>query len=395
MTILTGGVTPSPTATLPQLPTRLPGPERLAWRAVQTAVFLLGLGIVTALLLWPRVGLTALWNVLVPVAPALLVLAPGLWRNVCPLASAALWSRHMDLSARRRLSTQAQGWLSLAGLLLLIFIVPLRHIGLDTNGPVTGAILVCVGLLSISMGTLFEWKSGWCSGLCPVHPVEKLYGQRPAVTLRNAHCTECQRCTTVCPDSTQHMNPLCAPPTTGHRLTATVLIGGFPGYVWGWFQVSDAVGHDFGSIAQAYALPLAGLFTTLILYVALRDIVQPRHRDLLARCFAAAAVGCYYWYRLPMLMGFGAFPGEGVLIDLREVLPAWAPLALQVGTTALLVWWLVVRPALRRSWTMRPPYAPGVSKAADRRAAAVPTLAPSAGQVGNLASDLAGNASRS
>ncbi len=331
--------------------------RRLAWRAAQTAVFAVGVGIVAALLFWPEVGLTALWNVLVPVAPALLVFAPGLWRNVCPLGSTALWSRHMGLSARRKLSPTTQGWFALIGLTLLLTIVPLRHLVLDTSGPVTGLILIAVGLLSLAMGLAFEWKSGWCSGLCPVHPVEKLYGVRPAVSLRNAHCTECQRCTAVCPDSTAGMNPRCAPRTKGHAITATVLVGGFPGYIWGWFQVSDSVGTDARAIGEAYALPMAGLVATLLLYSVLRGMLAKHRHDTLDRCFAAAAVSCYYWFRLPMLIGFGAFPGEGMLFDLRATVPEWVPVGLQLATSSLFVWWIVLRSVPRRAWTIRPPFA--------------------------------------
>lgn len=337
---------------------------RLAWRGAQVAVFGVGMGIVAALLFWPSVGLTALWNILVPVAPALLVFAPGLWRNVCPLGSTALWARHMGLSARQRISPETQGWFALTGLVLLLTIVPLRHIVLDTNGPVTGVILILVGMLSIAMGVAFEWKSGWCSGLCPVHPVEKLYGVRPAVSVRNAHCTECQRCTAVCPDSTPSMNPLAAPPTAGHAITGTVLVGGFPGFVWGWFQVSDSVGTDARATVEAYAMPAFGLIATLLVYLILRSALARRRHEILVRCFAAAAVSCYYWFRLPMLIGFGAFPGEGMLIDLRGALPAWVPLGLQAAATMMFTWWTVLRPARRRSWSLRPPFAQGVTSAA-------------------------------
>jgi len=334
--------------------------RRLCWRIAQAAVFCVGAGIVLALFHRPRVGLTALWNVLVPVAPALLVVAPGLWRNVCPLGSAALFPRHMGWSARRRLSVPMQGWLALTGLVLLLAIVPLRHAALNTEGPLTGAILVGVGLLAVGMGLAFEWKSGWCSGICPVHPVEKLYGARPAISPPNAHCTQCHRCSAVCPDSTPNMTPLIAPGTTAHAIMGTMLVGGFPGYVWGWFQVSDGTGTSAAGLADAYAWPFGGLVVTLALYLVVRSVTPMRGRAILALGFAASAVSCYYWFRLPMLIGFGRYPGEGVLVDLSGGLPAWTPVALQAAAVAFFAWWMVVRPARRRAWTIRPPFAAGV-----------------------------------
>lgn len=329
----------------------------LFWRIAQALVFLLGLAIIVALFWWPEVGLLALWSVLIPVAPLLLVLAPGIWRNICPLASAALFPRHMGFSAHRQIPVKAQGWLALTGLTLLLLIVPLRHTVLDTNGPVTAAVLVAVGLLAFGMGTAFEWKSGWCSGLCPVHPVEKLYGSRPALSVPNAHCTQCQRCSAVCPDSTPAMQPMAAPATLGHLITGLVLVGGFPGFVWGWFQVSDHVGSSGAALARAYAFPFLSLAFTLLLYMALRAALGQRLETTLVRVFAAAAVSCYYWYRLPMLIGLGERPGEGQLVDLSASLPLWTTTALHVASTAFFLWWLVLRPAVRRSWAIRPPYA--------------------------------------
>jgi len=334
-----------------------------AWRAIQFIVWAVGVTIVALLLLVPEAGINALWNVLVPIAPALLVFAPGIWRNVCPLGSTALWARHMGLSRARRLSKTAQGWLSLTGLALLLLIVPLRHLVLDTNGPVTGMILIVVGLLAAGMGFVYEWKSGWCSGPCPVHPVEKLYGMRPAVSVPNAHCSPCQLCTAVCPDSTECMTPLRHPSTIGHRLTATILVGGFPGYIWGWFQVSDAVGFTPDGFVRAYGMPFVGLAVTLAIYLVVRLALKPDHEDALTRVFAATAVSCYYWYRLPMLLGMGYYSGEGVLIDLSHSSPWWTAWALRAFTTVVFFGWIVFVPIRPRSWAIRPPIAPGVSVA--------------------------------
>ena len=57
------------------------------WKAAQAAVWLVGAVILTCLLFFPPVGLLLFWNILIPVAPALFVLAVGVWRNVCPLAT--------------------------------------------------------------------------------------------------------------------------------------------------------------------------------------------------------------------------------------------------------------------------------------------------------------------
>lgn len=340
---------------MPRATSPLPVRERRLWRVAQGAVLALGLAVFLALIFAPRVGLFAFWNVLIPVAPALLVFAPGLWRNICPLGTTSLLPRHLDVSSRCRLSPAAHGWLTLGGLVLLLGLVPLRHVILDHSGPATAAVLAILALVAVGMGLVFEWKSGWCSSLCPVLPVEKLYGARPAFSPANAHCVRCQRCSTVCADSTPAMHPQRAPSGTVHRAAGALFIGGFAGYVWGWYQVPESSASGVSLAARAYAYPFVGFAFTLMVYLLLREGLARRHHAMLIRLFAAAAVSCYYWYRLPSLVGFGA--ATGALVDLRAVLPEWFPWASRTATTAIFAYWILVTSGPRRPWTVGPPYA--------------------------------------
>ncbi len=325
------------------------------WRVVQRIVWLLGAAIVGSLFAWPTVGLQAFWNVLIPVAPALLVFAPGVWRNICPLATTALLADRMELSKGSRLSIPAQGRLFLAGVLLLAMIVPLRRLFLNASGPATGITLLVAAAAALLLGWKFGRKSPWCAGLCPVYPVERLYGIGPAVTPANARCSECRRCSLPCPDSTPAFDPNRAARTPARRAAGTLLVGGFVGFVFGWFQVPDfTAGDGWRHLASIYGLPLAGGGATLALYLFVRCLCSER---LLARLFAAAAVSCYYWFRLPMLFGFGEHPGFGVLLDLSGVLPPWAPLVSRAGTTALFLAWFLAGAGRNRPWSVRPPFA--------------------------------------
>ncbi len=326
-------------------------------------MWLLGVAILVALIVEPDLGLRALWCAVIPAMPALLVVAPGVWRNVCPLAVTSLLPRRVGRSSRRRLSPQTLGVLNLAGLALLLVVVPFRHLLLDTNGLAVSALLGVVSVVAAVMGARFEWKSGWCSGLCPVHPVEQLYGERPAVTVVNAHCTSCERCVALCPDSQPSMTPAVGIASKARRWTGLLMTGGFVGFEWGWFHVPDYAGAEgWAHLGAIYGLPMAGGVLTLVAFVGLRS-VAPGHRALLVRLFAVAAVGLYYWYRVPMLLGFGAFHGlgmsarNGVLVDLRGALPAWFPAASHAFTTVFFAWFLVARHGRARSWNARPPYA--------------------------------------
>lgn len=345
----------------PQSMTTAPPPltrrQRTAWRIAQVLLWLAGAGILLALVIRPGLGIHAFWNVLIPVAPALLMFLPGLWRNICPLGSTSLLARHLGRSRRIKLPVIWQRVLTLVGVFTLLLIVPLRHVFLDLDGPATAACIALLALAAIGMGLLFEWKSGWCSGLCPVHPVEKLYGSNPIISVPNAHCHSCQRCVSPCPDSTPGMNPLKINHQPAAHLGGTLMVGGFAGYIWGWFQVPDyAAGEGWAHLDSAFALPFAGMAVTCWLFLLLKRILPDRAEPWLVRSFAAAAIACYYWFRLPALFGFGPFPGDGMLIDLRGTLPPWFPLVSRLLTTALVIFWMVGRADGRRSWGVRPAY---------------------------------------
>jgi hypothetical protein len=326
--------------------------NKFLWRILQTAVWLLGVGIVVALFWWPEIGIHSFWNILIPVAPALLATAPGLWRNICPMASNALVLRHTGKSARKPVSSKWQGRFFLIGVVLLYAIVPLRHVILDLNGPSTGIALLATAGLAIIMGSQFEWKSGWCSGICPVHPVERLYGSSPVASLPNAHCFPCEQCVTPCTDAAEGLDPLSIPNGKSRQIAGSLMVGGFAGFIWGWFQVPDyADGEGWAHLGQAFAWPLSGTVVTLALFHLLKPRVSP---VLLRRVFAAAAIACYYWYRLPALFGYGLFPKDGMLIDLRDSLGTSFPYISRVLTTAFFFWWLVGRRNLNRSWLIRP-----------------------------------------
>ena len=55
------------------------------------------------LALAPGVGLKLWWGLAIPVLPAVLVIAPGLWRQVCPMAFLNQIPRMTDTSRNRPL----------------------------------------------------------------------------------------------------------------------------------------------------------------------------------------------------------------------------------------------------------------------------------------------------
>ncbi len=335
----------------------------ITWRIIQTIVWFIGSGIFFCLVFYPSLGILLFWNILIPVAPALLVVATGLWRNVCPLATTVLLPRHLNLSKRKKMSTTTQAILQLTAIILLFAIVPVRHALFNTNGWATAILLFAATVTGITMGFIYDWKSGWCSSLCPVHPVEKLYGGNTAFTLPNAHCDQCVNCSVPCPDSTPNIHPSIAKKTIWHKISGALTIGGLPGFIWGWFHVPDNGGiFTWINFFDSYTMPLIGLSVTLIIYLVLKEFINGKNERLLVNSFAAAGVSCYYWYRIPSLLGFGKFTGDGLLISLKNVLPESSILLTVIATTVFFFWWFLFRSPNQKSWVIRPGYAEGENK---------------------------------
>ncbi len=330
----------------------------LIWRIVQTAVWLVGATILTCLLFFPSVGVILFWNILIPVAPALFVVAVGVWRNVCPLATTNLLPRQLGLSKRIKLTATQLGKLNLIAVIALFTIVPLRHAVFNNNGVATGIMIIIMAAIGVTMGFFYEWKSAWCSGLCPVHPVEKLYGGNVLLSLPNANCDQCMNCVIPCPDSTPNINPKISAKTVYHKISGLLIIGGLPGFIWGWFHVPDE--HQITSVTtffSVYEIPLMGLAVTLIAYLILSNLLDKKYERRLISIFAASGVSCYYWYRLPALIGFGKFAPDGLLYSLKGVIPEWIVPIIPIVTTAFFFYWLVIRKRNTKSWVIRPQFA--------------------------------------
>lgn len=329
----------------------------LIWRITQTAVWLVGAIIFFCLIFYPSVGVMLFWNILIPIAPALIVVAVGLWRNVCPLATVTLLPRHLGLSQRRKMSDSTHGILGLVSVLALYVIVPLRHAVFNLSGHATAILLFGVAAVGVIMGFFYEWKSAWCSSLCPIHPVEKMYGSKVLFALPNAHCQECVKCVAPCPDSTVNISPKSYHKTFFHSLSSILILGGLPGFIWGWFHVPDHTGVlALSTVFEIYLMPMVGLVFSLVVYWLLTVLLKTKYHQKITEVFAAAAVSLYYWYRIPALLGFGEFATDGMLVNLKNSLPAWSMALTVMITTIFFFWWIVLRKTVKTSWVVRPAY---------------------------------------
>ena len=327
------------------------------WRAVQFLLWLIGFLIFGCLVFFPSLGVLLFWNILIPVAPALLVISTGLWRNICPLATTNLLPRRFNLSKQLKMPVALHAKFNLVAVILLFIIVPLRHAVFNTSGAATAALLFGCALVGFGMSFFYDWKSGWCSSLCPVHPVEKLYGSNSIFTMPNAHCSECVNCSIPCPDSTPNMQPNLSKKTNYHNISGALIIGGLPGFIWGWFHVPDhSSANSLTGLRDIYELPVGGLAVTLVLYLLLKMIVNAGFQKKLVSLFAAAAVSCYYWFRIPALFGFGEFGTDGLLVNLSSSISQTVITVTCILLSLFFFWWIVFRKPSQLSWVSRPPF---------------------------------------
>jgi len=330
----------------------LKGNQLKYWRFSQYLVALLGVALWIALLITPEIGLHAFWNVLIPIAPALVVFASGLWRNICPMASTSLLPRHLGFSQKKRVSKKLSEKFHLYSILILLLVIPFRHVILDSSGLSTAILLFILASLAFYLGYRYDWKSGWCSGVCPISSVEKLYGRKSVFRLANAHCKYCINCVVPCPDSTPQTQPM-----RKKKKSAMILLGGFPGFIWGWFQIPDYYNNDgWGNLISIYSLPFISMFVSLMIFYFIKKILHEKHHELLINIFTFAAVSLYYWFRIPALVGFGKFPQDGRLIDLSQSIPESVPFYIKITLIIIFFGWFFLKKENEISWLVRPPF---------------------------------------
>ncbi len=300
---------------------------RPLWRTAQFLGVFLTLVLLGALWLAPKPTLHVLWDMVIPLLPVVFLVNPLIWRNVCPLATLN------DLSGNRpgrhpmKSGMTRAGWI--VGIALLFVLVPARRFLFNENGPALAIAIALIAVLALIAGLLFARRAGFCSSICPVLPVEKLYGQVPLLAVRGARCDQCTLCTTVgCIDlaATKTVAQTIGPLRRDGRWLRTgfgAFAAAFPGFVIGYFTATN------GDLATAPAVYLRVLALSALSYVIVAAAATAlRLRAVVAiPLLGASALALYYWYATPSLVEAYGAPGA-------------ATLALRVVIGATLVAWL-------------------------------------------------------
>lgn len=316
--------------------------ERLEAIAARILVVLLALGVLGALVHTPALGLELVWWGGGLSLPLLVVLLPGIWRNLCPLASLAEAAGRVADSPEDRPPAPTLLFLPVSGVLLAALLAA-RPLYLEGAPRALFLTLVSLGLMAAWAGSRYPGKSGWCGSLCPGFALERLLGSMPLCPVPNTRCATCCECLDPCPETGR------LPPEPTAELLEDLLAGILPGLL-----LACGAGPR-GLVGAGFelgpgALLLLGSAGGLLAFQVSRFLVFRERRDLQHRAFAFLALWGYYGTLLPRLIG-----PEGPLSDpeLLALLPAsvWFPWALRAGVGLLLGAWFLSRRQKRRVWS--------------------------------------------
>ncbi|HEX4933297.1 MAG TPA: hypothetical protein VFV33_08975, partial [Gemmatimonadaceae bacterium] len=307
------------------------------WHLAQGALLLATLGFVVAVLVRPEPSLTLFWGVVVPLLPLSFLVNPLLWRGVCPLATLNMLS---NTPGGRHLPARVSAWAGAPAMLALAVLVPARHFAFNVRGEALALLVVGAAVAALVLGRRYEARAGFCNTFCPVLPVEQLYGMQPVVDVANPRCASCSACTPRgCLDLARDktLAQLLGRARRGRAWLLSALgvfAVAFPGFVYGYFNVSDAEATAAGRI---YSHMLEHSAQSAVLFGAI-VLVTGASAAVALPLLAAVAAGTYYWYAVPV-----------VLRALQLDAPA-ASMAGRVVIGAFLAWWLqrALRLALAR-----------------------------------------------
>lgn len=280
-----------------QLQSRVP---MAVWIAARVIVVGITLALAMLLIVQPELGLKLFWGLAVPLVPALLVIAPGLWRQVCPMATMnqlprlANFGRALDLPAG--LKSAAFG----IAVALFVGAVALRVPLLNHSGAVVGIGLVAVLLLAFAGGTVFKGRSGWCGTFCPLAPVQRIYGQAPLIVVKNGYCNPCVGCQKSCYD----FNPRAAvfsdvyDDDPRHAAQRRLFMGLLPGLILGYFLQGPA--PAYGEPLHALVLLGAGCASAGLYMIAVA--FSPANPYRVALVFGIFALCAFYAFAGPTIV---------------------------------------------------------------------------------------------
>jgi hypothetical protein len=269
---------------------------------------------IVGLALRPSLVLPWLWYGLVPLLPASFLINAELWRNVCPFAT--LNTITGDERVGRVLDRRGARIATLLGIGLLLVAIPARLLILNESATATAGVLSLMGVAALVSGIPFQRKAGFCNSVCPILPVERLYGQRPMLVTKNARCTPCQACTRAgCYDLSPDRSALkvmrsgaSAAPWMLQPFGAFALA--FPGVIAAYYVMPRGWTERWWQTGGA--LICAGVVTWILGSTTFRATRTGTADGLLATAALSAAV--FYWFTPPAMVAALSLPSAAATL---------------------------------------------------------------------------------
>jgi nitrite reductase (NADH) large subunit len=302
------------------------------WTVARCATVSMTLALAVLLAVDPGLGMLLFWGLAVPAVPLTWALAPGLWRNICPMAAANQVPRVLGLSLGRRLP----GWLERHGYGLafaaFFLLTALRPVLFQEAAGALALLLGAALVVPVIGGIVFRGKSGFCGSLCPLRPAQGLYSRAPAVKVERSHCTPCVGCSAACPDlkpESALLEELEDPDQlrSGYRL---LFAGALAGFTYAFFTLPPLEQIGLGGLTTRL---LGAMLVGAGLVFALHTLTGARLGHLTA-LFGAASLAIFYWFNVPTVAAtIGELIGEPV--------EAWAVWEARGVLAVLIAAWLV------------------------------------------------------
>jgi NADPH-dependent 2,4-dienoyl-CoA reductase/sulfur reductase-like enzyme/ferredoxin len=305
-------------------------PERV-WVALRVLSVSTTYALCLLLIIRPHVGLFVFWQILIPILPLVVFVAPGLWRNTCPLAALNQVPRLVGFTRGLSRPKWLEEYSYVIGVGMFLLIIPARKALFERDGTATALLILYTLAGAFLGGVLFKGKSGWCSSICPLLPLQRLYGQTPFVTVPNNHCKPCIACSKNCYD----FNPAVAyladlyDPDRHYGGYRKCFAGAFPGFILAFYTLPNPPAISVPDMYLRF-----GMFTLVSLgaFFALDSVVKATTNKLTA-LFAVAALNLFYSFNIPHLAD-----ALGGLVGV--VVPLWVDVVAWLVVLHLSVLWL-------------------------------------------------------
>jgi len=315
------------------------------WIAIRCFTMSLMLVYIVTAIFWPEWVLRVTWEMLVVLVPIMFFIAPGFWRNICPLAAANQLPRLLNFTRGWVLPEVARDNAYLVALGLFLVALPLRKAFMEDSGVIVAGFLIVIVVLAFAGGVLFKGKSGWCSQFCPLLPLQRIYGQTPFIMVRNSHCEPCVGCAKNCFDFNPNVAYLADLNDSDERWGSQrkLFVGILPGFIFGFFHGYGYLTPEALGVA-VYGLMFLPAMVSLGIFFILDTVLRVSTHKITA-VFAIVALNLYYWYELPRLLaqigdGLDQISWPGVMANASNEINLGFLVALFFGLGVLSIWWL-------------------------------------------------------